>query len=132
MEIVKYCSLAITVALLALIVRQWRSDFVTLIRLGAILLFGYAALTAAAPLINYLRTLMGMSGISTYTAILLRALGIATLTHICAALCRECGEGAVANGVELVGKLELLLLALPLVQEILAVAQELLSLGGGG
>lgn len=131
MEILKYCATAILCALLVLIVRQWRSDLTVLIRLGCVLLFGTVAITAAAPLINYLRTLMGMSGAAPYTAILLKALGIAVLTEICASLCRECGENAAANGVELVGKIELLLLALPLIQEVLTVAQELLSLGGG-
>ena len=131
MDILRYCSAALLISLLLLVVRQWKADTVLLVRLAATLLFGYAALSAAAPLVNYLRTLMGMGAASAYTAILFKALGIATLTHLSASLCRECGESAAANGVELVGKIELLLLALPLIQEILTVAQELLSLGGG-
>lgn len=130
MEILRYCALALLCALIVLIVRQWRSDLTVLIRLGCVLLFGSAAITAAAPLINYIRTLMGISGASPYAAIILKALGIAILTQISASLCRECGETAAASGVELVGRIELLLLALPLIGEILTAAQELLSLGG--
>ena len=59
---------------------------------------------------------------------LLKALGIAVLTQCCAELCRESGESGVANGVELAGKVEILLLALPLIAEILSTARELLSL----
>ena len=131
MEFLKYCAIAILCALLILIVRQWKSDLTVLIRLGCVLLFGSAAIASAAPLINYLRALMGMNGTSAYTEILFKALGIATLAQICASICRECGESAAANGVELIGRIELLLLALPLIQEILTVAQELLTLGGG-
>lgn len=131
MEILKYCSAALLVSLLLLVIKQWRSDTVLLVRLAATLLFGYAALAAAAPLVNYLRTLMGMGAASAYTGILFKALGIATLTHLSASLCRECGENTAAGGVELVGRIELLLLSLPLIQEILTLAQELLSLGGG-
>jgi len=131
MEILKYCSAALLVSFLLLVIRQWKSDTVLLVRLAATLLFGYAALSAAAPLVNYLRTLMGMGGASAYTVILFKALGIAMLTHLSAALCRECGESTAADGVELIGRIELLLLSLPLIQEILTLAQELLSLGGG-
>ena len=43
-------------------------------------------------------------------------------------ICRESGEGGAANGVELAGKVELLLLSLPLINDILSVTKELLSL----
>ena len=52
MEILKYCSAALLVSFLLLVIRQWKSDTVLLVRLAATLLFGYAALSAAAPLVG--------------------------------------------------------------------------------
>ena len=52
------------------------------------------------------------------------------MTQYVADICRESGESAAASGVETVGKLEILLLSLPLIDEILRVAERLLSMGG--
>ena len=40
------------------------------------------------------------------------------------------GVGTLAGHIEMVGKLEILLLTLPLIEEILATAQKLLEMGG--
>ena len=122
--------LAVTGVAAAMIVKQWKSDFLLLLRLGIAVLFGIAAISAASPLLNYLNTLMGQSPAQPYAAILMKALGIAVLTQCCASICRECGENSAAGGVELTGKIEILLLCLPLIQEILTAAQGLLTLGG--
>ena len=59
--------------------------------------------------------------------ILFRALGIATLTHITAELCRDCGESTLAGGVEMLGKLEILTLCLPLIAAVLETVGEILQ-----
>ena len=129
MSSLKICMLAITGVAAAMIVKQWKSDFLPLLRLALTLLFAFAAVNAAAPLLNYLNTLMGQSGTPTYAVILIKALGIAVLTQCCGDICRECGENGIASGVELVGKLEILLLSIPLIHEILGLAQKLFTLG---
>ena len=128
MTTLKFCMLAVTGVCAAMIVKQWKNDFLPLLRLALTLLFGIAAITAASPLVSYLSSLTGQDGVSPYAAILIKALGIAVLTQCCAELCRECGENGAATGVELTGKVEILLLCLPLVNEILSVAEELLTL----
>ncbi len=130
MQTVKYAAFAILALAVILIVRQWKGDHLLLVRLAVTVLFGGAAITAAAPLLQYLRTLLGMGDASPYAELLFKALGIATLAQIAASVCRDCGENSVAEGIELVGRIELLLLSLPLIAEILNAAQELMSLGG--
>ncbi len=125
----KFCMLAITGTAAAMIVKQWKSDLLPLLRLAVTVLFGIAAVSAAAPLVSYINTLTESGGVSAYAVILMKALGIAILTQICADICRECGESGAAAGVELTGKIEILLLCLPLMNEILTAAQNLLSLG---
>ncbi len=112
-----------------LLLRQWKGEFLPLVRVGLCVGFALLLLTASEPIADFLRELGAVAGISTYVTLLLKALGLAVLTQCCADICRECGEGGVASGVELVGKLEILLLSLPLIREILAAAGELLTLG---
>ena len=58
---------------------------------------------------------------------LIRALGIALICELCALFCRDLGEQSVASGVLLFGKLEILVLCLPLVDKVLEIAKELLQ-----
>ncbi len=129
MSNLKICMLAVMGVSVSLILRQWKSDLLPLFKVALVLLFGVSAMTAAAPLIVYVKGIAGAIGSSEYTTILFKALGIAILTHFCSEICRECGESAAASGVELTGRIEILLLCLPLINEILEAAQAFLSLG---
>ena len=129
MDTLKICMLAVLGVCAALTLKQWKSDLLPLLRVGMVLLFGFAALTAVTPALTYLTHLGETAGVTPYAEVLLRALGIALLTQYAAEICRECGEGAAASGVEMTGKIEILLLALPLIDEILSLASNLLSMG---
>lgn len=125
------CALALVGVCAALVVKQWSSGFLPLVRLALLVGMGALILSALSPLTVYLKDLITQSGIqASHGSLLLKALGIALFTQCCSDICRECGEGGAASTVELTGKLEILLLCLPLLEEILATARELLSLGG--
>ena len=113
-----------------MIVKQWKSDLLILIRLSLVLVLGTILIGAATPLFSYFQELTQYTKGIAHTELLFKALGIALLTEICANICKECGESSLATGVELTGKIEILLLALPMISEILEIAEGLLSMGG--
>lgn len=129
---IQLCMLAVLGIAVLLILKEWRSNLLPLVRISAVLVFGFALLKSVSPALLYLKELSQSNGLSEYGTLLFKALGIAVLTQICAQMCRECGEGGIATGVETVGKTELLLLCIPLFEKILSLAQELLQLGGTG
>ena len=112
------------------VIKQWKSDFLPLVRIALTLVLGMLLLSAAAPILGFLRVLSEESDHATYTVLLFKALGIALLAQVCADICRESGESGLASGVELTGRIEILLLALPLMEDLLSMARELLELGG--
>lgn len=120
--------LAIPALFSVLLVKQWKTDFSPLLRIALAVLFGSIAIGALTPVIQYLGSLFGAEQ-ALYAKILIKALGIAFLAHYAAELCRESGEAGLAGGVELVGKIEILLLCIPLMEQILSSAKDLLSLG---
>jgi len=69
-----------------------------------------------------------MSIVAEYASIMLKGLGAAILTHICAMVCRECGKPSLADTVELAGKIEIFILCLPLIKKIVETAAGLLEL----
>lgn len=126
----RVCLLAITALTLAMLIKQWKSDLLPFLRLAITLVFAFLLVSSATPLVTFVKFLLDSTIASEYTSILLKALGVAVLTQCCAEICKECGESGIATGVELAGKIEILLLALPLINNILSIAKELMSLGG--
>ena len=65
------------------------------------------------------------SGLSRYSVILMKALGISYITALTESLCRDTGEGTLAFVVDFSGKAQLLLLSIPLIEELLDIAASL-------
>ena len=63
---------------------------------------------------------------SQYSGTMLKALGIGYITVITESICRDAGENGLAQFVELGGRIQLLLLSLPLIGSLLAIAAKLL------
>lgn len=130
MTILKLCMVALLIVTASSIIRSWKSDFLPLIRIGSIVLFGVLLIASTEPLLSLIATLGTGIGSTQYVETILKGIGIVFLTQICADICRDSGEGALAGHIETVGKLELLLLCVPLIEEILATAEKLLTMGG--
>jgi stage III sporulation protein AD len=127
MDSIKICALGLICALLITVVKQFRAEFSIPAKLAAfVILFGIG-IGMLYPIFNWIESLMNVVGLSKYGTVLLKALGIALLSQICADICRDCGESSVASGVELAGKLEILILCLPLIVEIFEIAEVFLQ-----
>ena len=129
MDSAKICMAGVAAVSVAVIVKKWNADFLPLVRLAAVLLFAGTILSMAPPLLSYLKQLSTATNLSNYVGFLLKALGIAVLTQVCADICRDAGESGIGNGVELAGKMEILLLCLPLMNELFSAAKNLLAMG---
>lgn len=130
MESIRICLLAVTGVTAITLIRKWSADFLPLIRLALAVLVAAVVITLSSPIVTYLQNLTDATGIAPYAELLFKALGISILTQCCAELCRESGEGGAASGVELAGKVEILLISLPLINELLSTAKELFALAG--
>ena len=130
MTALQVCAIAVTGVFAAMILKQWKSEFLPLFRLSLVLLIAFSVLSAASPLVSFLKNITADTPLAAHSPILLKALGIAILTQYCSELCRECGEGGIATGVETFGKIQILLLSLPLLSELFLLAQKLLKAGG--
>ena len=128
MDTAEICAAGLAVTLLMALVRQWNPAFDLPMKLSAAILFITVLLGLASPLLTYVRGLMEVTAVKPYAEILLRALGVAILCEIAGGICRECKETAVASFVEMAGRLEILILCLPLMEEILESVKGLLSL----
>ena len=122
---------AVGIALLAtfaiLLLKEVRPSFASPARLAVTLIFCCAALPLYALVLQRVELLFSVSGAADYATPLLRAAGVALICEITALICRDLGESGVAGGVQLIGKLEILVLCLPMVDDVLEIAKELLN-----
>ena len=128
----KVCGAAILCVIFILILKKNGNDSVPLLKIAAIILLCGVCIVAIAPVIEYMQSLSDSVGtISSISvmSVLLKAMCIAFLSYLCASVCRECGEGGIANFVELAGKGEIILLSLELIGEIFDMTEKILDMG---
>ena len=122
----KLFALALVAAMLITLFRKWGSDFATLLKVTAGALVASAALGGIMPIVEYMRSLGEVSLPWETVEGLLRILAVAIVTHICATICRDCGESTLGGYLELGGKVEIIALTLPMIEEIVEVATGIL------
>jgi stage III sporulation protein AD len=127
MDTWRICGLALLSVVAFSVVRGMGRDFEMPMKLTASAVFLGLIVGMARPLVTYLRQMMEGGALGGYAELLLGAIGVAFLTGVCADLCRECRETGVASYVEMAGRLEILLLCIPLVREILETVARLLG-----
>ena len=121
------CGVGLCCALLLVILRQYNAAVLPAARVAVSLLFLGLGVGLLAPILLRAERLLRQGGGEPYVTLLLRATGIALCCEACATLCRDCGEQGVAEGVLYVGRLEILLLCLPLVDEVMSLVADLLA-----
>ena len=114
---------------LTLILGQYRPEFRMLVTAAVTLLLMAMVLEQLSPVLEQLRSTMELTGLTgDYAAILFKAVGICLLTQLAGDVCRDSGESSIASKIELAGRAAILLTAMPLIQEVLAWAWELMNL----
>ena len=114
---------------LALILGQYRPEFRMLVTAAVTLLLMAMVLEQLSPVLEQLRSTMELTGLTgDYAAILFKAVGICLLTQLAGDVCRDSGESSIASKMELAGRDAILLTEMPLIQEVLAWAWELMNL----
>jgi len=118
----------VTAAVLALTLRPKNSELALLLSVAAAVTLLLSVLGSASAVIETVRQIVAVSGVSTgYLTILLKVIGICLLTEFTANTCRDAGSTALAANVTLAGKLLVTAAALPLYADILNLVTALLA-----
>ncbi|MBQ8743360.1 MAG: hypothetical protein IJZ03_08335 [Clostridia bacterium] len=126
MSIFLSCSSALGAVMLILIIKQFKNDIALPVSVCVTLVLSLLSLALIRPVCEYVKEISGTVEYGEYIGFMMKSLAIALVTSASADICRDCGEGAIAAKVELVGKCAMMLLALPVIKSILALAKEIL------
>lgn len=134
MDLLKVCGIAILCSVCLVILGRLAGGIGFAVRIGgSVLIFG-ALLMMLGENTEMIRDMTsflgGAEGLASRAfSLMLKALGIALISKFCSDICRDCGEGGLAGGVESVGRIAIISLCIPVVAEILGYASAILDSG---
>lgn len=126
MELIKVCGVAILSVSILLIAGQFKSDMRITIRGAVSVIFLGVIVSSCIPIYEYIKELSELTSASEYTNIILKGIAIVFLVKVCSNICHDFGEASIGGYIETIGKLELIALAIPLVEKILKTIKDLL------
>ena len=126
-ESAKICAIGIVCVILCVLIKNTRNEFLIPSRLSGIIIIFSFIIVLINPIFNFLKSNLGSSIPIDDMKILAKAMGIAYMTQISSELCRECGESNIAFGIESAGKIEIIILSLPLINQIIELSREMVS-----
>ena len=126
-EIFRLCAAAVLCAVVGAVLGKTVGSLSVDLRLGGLALVFGGVDVLLGSVMEALGEWNFDPSVAKYSSIMLKGLGIAVLCRICSDVCQDCGESTVAAAVESGGKLALVLLASPVVGELISLAADLLD-----
>lgn len=131
MQLTSMVGLAVVAAILCTVLKQCYPEYAAAASILAGVMILIAVCAALTPLTDFLKRLSGMVGMrSDYFAAALKAVGLCWVTALGADVCKDTGQIALASKVELAGRLAVVLAVLPVFEDLLTLAGELIGVSG--
>lgn len=112
----KTALLGILTILIAMAMRQGKAEFSTFVSFTGSILIAWIAVQLLDGITGSLERLEKLISVDMeYIALLLKMIGVTYLSEFSSSICRDAGYSAVAGQIELVGKLTILTIGMPIV-----------------
>lgn len=119
----------ITATVLALVLRQYRPEFAIFVSLACSVAVVLYVAQGIGQVMEELELLFSNTLLSEeLIQVVLKCLGVCILTELAGQTCRDAGESAIGAKIELAGKVTLVVVSIPLFQQLINVAGTLLNL----
>lgn len=120
-EVFTFCGAGLFAAFVIMIIRELRKEYTIAVILSMCVLCFLFILPKIGESVQFVREL-SMYMDKSHTDVILRVLGITYLTETSSEICKSAGESAVGGYIELAGRVEIMLLCLPLLRELTELA----------
>lgn len=126
-ELIKVIGIGLISLVIIVIIRQYKPEFtlyVSLIAGAVILLFVMDKLSEIIDLLTALSNKTALN--SDFLKILIKITGIAFLTEFAVSICKDSGESAIANKVDMGGKIIIVSMSIPIISSLLETIADIL------
>lgn len=120
MDIVKIIGIGLISIIIIAILKQYRPEFGIYVSLIAGILILSLIITKISGIIELLKSLANKNFINNkFLILLIKITGIAILTEFMVSICKDSGETAIANKVDLGGKVIIMSMSIPIMSSLL-------------
>lgn len=127
-EIANVCGLCICAALMCKVTEKHSKEQAVLLVIAVCTIIFLNIADAMPSILGKMELLMAYSGLEReYVTVIFKALGICWLTQFGSDICRDCGESAIASAAEVFGKIQLVILSLPLFENLIDIVTGILE-----
>lgn len=120
MDIIKIIGIGLVALIIIVILKQYRPEFAIYVSLVAGVLIFLLIATKTSGIIDMLKNIASKASIdSEFITLLIKITGIAILTEFAVSICKDSGETAIANKVDLGGKVIIMSMSIPIMSSLL-------------
>lgn len=120
MEIIKIIGIGIIALIIIIILKQYKKEFAVYVSILAGIAILLLSLSQMSSVINLLKDISSRANISSeFLGIILKITGIAILTEFAVSICQDSGESAIANKIDIGGKLMIITMSIPIISSLL-------------
>lgn len=125
---VQVALIGIIVVLMSIQFKNTKAEYAIYISLVGCMLIFYLGVNKLEIIINTIKKIQTYISLNqTYVTILIKIIGITYIAEFSSNICKDCGHAAVANQIELVGKLTILATGMPILLALLDTINKFLT-----
>lgn len=120
MDVIKIIGVGLIALIIMVLLKQYKPEFVVYVSLIAGALIIFLVIDKLTGIVELLSNLSSKAGINNqFLGILLKITGIAFLTEFAVSICNDSGESAIANKIDLGGKIIIIAISIPIISALL-------------
>ncbi len=117
---IKIIGIGLISLVIIIIIKQYKPEFAVYVSLAASILILMFVFDKLYDVINLLNNLANKTAINArFIALLIKITGIAILTEFAVSICKDCGESAIANKMDIGGKIMIVAVSVPIISSLL-------------
>ena len=127
MEVVKIIGIALIALIIIILLKQYRPEFAIYISIGAGVIIFTLISGKLAGIIEVLKNFASKTSVNyDFILLLLKITGIAILTEFAVSICKDSGESAIANKIDLGGKVIIMSMSVPILSSLVQIVINIL------
>lgn len=127
LDIIKIIGIGLISLIIIIIVKQYKPEFAVYISIVSGILILTLAFNKLTEIIRLLTNLANKSSVNgKFIILLLKITGIALLTEFAVSLCKDSGESAIANKIDIGGKVMIVAVSIPIISSLLETVTKIL------
>ena len=127
MDIIKIVGIGLIALVIIILLKQYKPEFAIYISMLTGILILIIIMDKLTGIINLIKTIVNQSYINTeFIALLIKITGIAFLAEFAVSICKDAGEVAIANKIEIGSKIIIISMAIPILSSLLELILKLL------